>query len=308
MEGFINILKPPGMTSHDVVAYLRRTLREKKIGHCGTLDPEAAGVLPVCLGQATKLASFVVGEMKTYYCEMALGYETDTQDVWGAVTKVYDPVEEAAVKQNAEETLKSFIGEQIQETPAFSAVKKDGKSLHRYAREGKPIEGMTRRVTIHELDYVGLQEGRLRFIVTCSSGTYVRMICQDIGRKLGTGGVMAFLIRTACGPFKLADSFTLEDIKVRREHGDTLLKTVLIPKERLLSDVPALAVSKEEAQKIRQGQSLLLEKQPPVARAGEGRHFIWVKDDDHRLAALGYCESSEENTSSVYFKPEKTFK
>ena len=320
MEGILNILKPPGMTSHDVVAFLRRTLGIHKIGHCGTLDPQAAGVLPVCLGQATKLADYLAGGEKTYYCEMKLGYETDTQDIWGSVTAVYPPLQPDLTPDPAiiQQALRSLEGEILQEAPAYSAVKRDGKSLHRYAREGKPVTGIMRKAFVYSLTLVGAGEGVLRFVVRCGGGTYVRMLCRDLGRILQTGAVMSFLLRLRVGPFLLEDSVTLEEILQRKDADPAFLSGVLSPKELALRHLPSLAAKEDEVIRLRQGQSLWLAA--PADEAPEGNlpglqslpadtgMKIWVKDEMQRLAALGTCTPGLGSHENQYlFKPDKTF-
>ena len=335
LEGIVNILKPPGMTSHDVISFLRRSLGIKKIGHCGTLDPQAAGVLPVCLNQATKLADYLAGGEKSYYCEMRLGFETDTQDVWGAVTKAYPPAE-AAFGGSQEETrqvLSSFEGEIQQEVPAYSSVKRDGKSLHQYARRGEPITGISRGVLIRSISLVACDEKNIRFIVRCGGGTYVRMLCRDIGRKLGTGGVMSFLLRLEVGPFSIEESSTLEEIAALADAGrqglpgSHAMDEVLYPKELALAHMPCLHAQAGDADKLRHGQSLWLadptgawqslrgavSAQHETQPAGRGESHAaqgkaWAKDDRGRLVALGSLSPGTGSKSGqVLFKPDKTF-
>ena len=317
MEGIINVLKPPGMTSHDVVSFLRRTLGEKKIGHCGTLDPQAAGVLPVCLGQATKLASYLSGGKKSYYCEMALGYETDTQDIWGEITQTFPRSSQRAQNdpEAIREAFRSQTGEIWQEAPAYSSVKKDGKSLHRYAREGKPVTGITRKVRIDSIDLIGFGGDKIRFIVYCGSGTYVRTLCRDIGRKLDTGGAMSFLLRLSVGPCLLEDSVTLEEIQDRASAGEKLPDGILLPKELALSALPCLQAGRGEAIALRQGQVVWLRAEAPQRvnpvqadpQVWTGR-MIWVADDDRRLVALGFGEPGQSGREGQFlFKPDKTF-
>ena len=323
IDGFLNILKPPGMTSHDVVSFLRGALREKRIGHCGTLDPQAAGALPICLGQATRLASYVSLSGKTYYCEMIFGYETDTQDIWGNTTRLC-PGFTGEVDTRA--LSRSFIGEIDQEVPAFSSVKREGKSLHRHAREGRLIEGVTRKITINSLDFTHFDSESAGFVVDCGSGTYVRALCRDIGRKLDTAAVMAFLVRLRAGSFLLKDSITLEEIMKRRDEGEAGLRSVIIPKEAALRDLPSFTVCEADAAKLRQGQSVSLPydtagltrpddssgTNAPADEACEsgesrGESHGWVKDADGGLIAIGRARELREKAGFVLFKPDKTF-
>ena len=317
MEGVINILKPPGMTSHDVVALLRRLLGEKRIGHCGTLDPEAAGVLPVCVGQATRLADYLSGGDKSYYCEMALGYETDTQDIWGATIWVcpVDTPDPLGEPEKLAEAARSLEGKVMQEAPAYSSVKREGKSLHQYAREGKPITGVMRQVDIRSIRLLDAwpaspaspapwRDRPVRFIVDCGSGTYVRMICRDMGRKLGCGAAMSSLLRLRVGPFHLDQSVSLDEIKRMKEDGEGF-EAVLHPKELALTRMTELHVEDEEALRLRHGQGVWLPGGEAV-KPEEGR--AWASEAGGRLVALGaYTPGSGDRAGWVFFKPDKTF-
>lgn len=212
MDRVINILKPPNMTSHDVVGRLRRLTRIKRIGHTGTLDPMAAGVLPVCIGKATKIIEYFEQDAKTYRCEMTLGASTDTEDAWGTVLKTSDimPSEE-----ELREAIMSFIGEIDQIPPMYSALKINGKKLYELARQGKVVEREARRRTIHEINIirVSLESKTVLFDVKCSKGTYIRTLCHDIGLKLGSFAHMSFLMRTESGQFSLDNSVTIEQLQ-----------------------------------------------------------------------------------------------
>ncbi len=312
MEGFLNLLKPPGMTSHDVVAFLRGKLREKRIGHCGTLDPNAAGVLPICLGQATRLASYVSEDRKRYFCEMTLGYETDTQDIWGNATKIYPDKGSWAIerKERLDHIARSFLGETEQETPAFSSVKIEGKPLYSYARQGKRIEGLSRKISIYALDIIRHDINRVSFVVECGSGTYVRMLCRDIGRKLDTGGVMSFLTRLSVGPFDIRDSLTLEDIAGPASAGQERVENAIARKETALRTMRAFYADESEARSLRQGRSVWLrsrtERAEKQASADSPDKLGWVKDTRGALVAIGAYDASDDS-ASVLFKPNKTF-
>lgn len=212
MDRIINILKPPNMTSHDVVGRLRRLTRIKRIGHTGTLDPMAAGVLPVCIGKSTKVIEYFEHDSKTYRCEMTLGASTDTEDAWGEVLETSDliPTEEALV-----EAILSFVGEIDQIPPMYSALKINGQKLYDLARQGKVVERQARRRTIHAIDiiHIDLEKKTVLYDVKCSKGTYVRTLCHDIGLKLGCYAHMSFLMRTESGRFSLENSVTLEQLQ-----------------------------------------------------------------------------------------------
>ncbi|WP_010252227.1 tRNA pseudouridine(55) synthase TruB [Acetivibrio cellulolyticus] len=209
MDGILNVLKPTGMTSFDIVAYLRSLLKERKIGHTGTLDPGAVGVLPVCIGKATKTIEYLTDKDKVYSAELTLGISTDTQDSYGTVLKV---CEANFSHEQIYDAIKSFIGEYKQIPPMYSAVKIEGKKLYELAREGITIERQPRDITIHSINIIEIRDNKAIFEVECSKGTYIRTLCSDIGDKLGCGGHMSFLVRTRAGHFELSNSLTLEEI------------------------------------------------------------------------------------------------
>lgn len=211
MDGIILINKPAGMTSHDVVNKLRKILHTKKVGHCGTLDPDATGVLVVCINKATKVLQFLTSESKEYVAILNLGVSTDTYDASGKVleTKEYQKIDDDKIIA----CLKSFIGKQEQKPPLYSAIKIKGKKLYEYARSGENVEVPTRVVTIDYIDVLEIKENLIKFKVGCSKGTYIRSLCFDIAAKLGYPGHMQDLIRTKSGKFTLNDCFTLEEIE-----------------------------------------------------------------------------------------------
>ncbi len=211
MDGIINILKPSGMTSHDVVSYIRRNLKQKKVGHTGTLDPNAAGVLPICIGKGTKLSQYIMQKQKKYRCELIFGKNTDTLDSYGTVTetKLTDTIKIEDIK----EILEKFQGDITQIPPAYSAIKVNGIRLYEKARKGEKIEEIpSRLVTIYNIDIVNYVFPRLMIDVTCSSGTYIRSLVRDIAENLGTVGYMSLLIRTKSGEFDIENSIALEEL------------------------------------------------------------------------------------------------
>ncbi|MBN4067806.1 MAG: tRNA pseudouridine(55) synthase TruB [Alkaliphilus sp.] len=214
MNGVINILKPPGMTSHDVVSFVRKTLNMKKVGHTGTLDPNAAGVLPICIGQGTKVSQFLLDSVKRYRTELTLGVTSDTQDSYGDVSKQMETDFDVETIRNA---VLSFIGDYMQTPPMYSAVRMNGKKLYELAREGIEVERKSRLVHIKSIDIIHIKNNKVLFDVTCSKGTYVRTLCHDIGAKLGCGGIMSFLLRTKTGPFDLSTSVSLEEFRQKAE-------------------------------------------------------------------------------------------
>ena len=206
INGLINIYKEPGFTSHDVVSKLRGIVKQKKIGHTGTLDPDAEGVLPVCLGKATKLCDMLAGETKTYEAVLLLGVTTDTQDA-GGIIRESRPV--SCTEEEVRRCAEAFLGEQLQVPPMYSALKQNGKKLYELAREGKEVERAARPVHFYEITVMKTELPRAWLRVTCSKGTYIRTLCHDIGEALGCGGCMEHLTRTRVGRFEWKDAFRL---------------------------------------------------------------------------------------------------
>ncbi|KNF08865.1 tRNA pseudouridine synthase B [Gottschalkia purinilytica] len=247
MNGIINVLKPSNMTSHDVVSFIRKKLNIKKVGHTGTLDPNAAGVLPICVGKATRVSQYFNDFNKSYRGELTLGYSTDTQDKYGTIIEKNEDifVDEDEIKN----VFNKFTGKINQIPPMYSALKYKGKKLYELAREGKTIERDSREVTIYDLKILKNYENRrILFDVKCSKGTYVRTLCEDIGRELGTLGHMSFLMRTGVGNFSIEEAFTLEEISeiASKNEIESIMKPLdsallqyqkIILKENLLSVV-----------------------------------------------------------------------
>ncbi|MGI5902261.1 MAG: tRNA pseudouridine(55) synthase TruB [Desulfitobacteriia bacterium] len=243
MDGIINVLKPIGMTSADVVRWMRRKIRSAKVGHIGTLDPGATGVLPICLGTATRLAEYYSDQDKLYRAEITFGIITDTQDAFGReITKASPKVSKA----DFEKIIEDFIGEIDQVPPMHSAVKKDGKRLYEYARRGLEVSRTKRRIRIEKIELIHWQGGdfpKALFDIKCSKGTYVRTLCHDIGGRLGCGAHMSFLLRLQSGRFSLDSTYTLEEIEDLIKNGDfsfvvnqewgLTLPRVKIPPDRL---------------------------------------------------------------------------
>lgn len=229
-NGILNINKPEGWTSQDVVAKLRGRLHIRRVGHTGTLDPMATGVLPVCFGKATRIIEYYDDDFKTYEAEMKLGMVTDTLDITGTVleTKPVDVSEEDVIQ-----TIDSFRGWITQIPPKYSALKVNGKPLYKYAREGAEVEIKSRKIYVEDIQpvEVNLRENRILFRVTCSKGTYIRTICDDIGKKLGCGGTMTALRRTQSGCFRVEEARTLPEIL---EMTDEELERCVIPMDKTL--------------------------------------------------------------------------
>ena len=294
MDGIINIYKEAGYTSHDVVAKLRGILHQKKIGHTGTLDPDAVGVLPVCLGKATKLCDMLTEKDKQYRAVMQLGIETDAQDTSGTVTAEHPvTVSEGQVRQ----VIMDFIGEYDQIPPMYSALKKNGKKLYELAREGIVVERETRRITIHGIEIEKVELPYVTMLVDCSKGTYIRTLCHDIGQKLGCGAAMAQLVRTRSGMFSLEDAVTLKQTEELRDAG-TLEEHILSVKQ-ILSYLPAFICGKDHEKALMNGNQL----KPGWGKAPQGiAETMMVLDSEENL--IGVYEW-KKNTGMLH--PKKMF-
>ena len=236
MEGFINFLKPPGMTSHDAVGFIRRLFQEKRVGHAGTLDPGAAGVLPIAVGRATRLIEYLDAVGKSYRAEMTFGFATDSGDDTG---KVVERLDEFTMPDEAQirEVLASFTGEITQVPPAHSAIKITGRRACDLLRAGQQVEIPSRQVQIYELKLLQLQGNTALIDVKCSKGTYIRSLCADIGSALGIPATMSFLVRTSAGGFSLQHSYSVEELKDLGEKGE--LESILLPADKVISHIPA---------------------------------------------------------------------
>lgn len=252
--GVINIYKEKGFTSHDVVNIVRKQLGRIKTGHTGTLDPDAEGVLPVCVGKATKLADYIAADIKEYKAELTLGTTTTTEDISG------DIIEQKEVNCSSDEvikTIKSFVGEYSQIPPMYSAIKVNGKKLYELAREGKEIERKTRLINIYEIRNIKvLDKNRYEFYVLCSKGTYIRALCRDIGEMLGCGGCMSKLTRTRSGNFYIENSIKIEDFKAIT--ADNKLSDILIPVEKVLSNYKRVHINSKAEKFVLNGNKISL--------------------------------------------------
>lgn len=216
MDGIIIINKPKGYTSHDIVNKVRKIYNTKKVGHTGTLDPNATGVLPILIGKATKLSNYLTEHNKQYIATLKLGEKRDTGDLEG---KIIETEEVPTLnKENIELILKSFLGKQEQTPPMYSAIKINGKKLYEYARDGKEIEVPKREIEIYDIKLNSINESEIKFLVDCSKGTYIRSLCEDIAKKIGTVGFMKELIRTKVDKFEIENSYTLEELEGNKEN------------------------------------------------------------------------------------------
>lgn len=301
MDGMVNVLKPPGMTSHDVVNYIRRLTGIKRVGHTGTLDPGASGVLLVCCGSATRLAEYLPSN-KQYRAEITFGIVSSTGDSSGKM--IYRGILGDFTKGLVEKTLESFTGEIDQVPPMTSAVRFHGKKLYELARQGKVVEREARKVSIDTLELVRWYDHsdnpRALIDISCSAGTYIRTLCEDIGERLGCGAFMSFLLRTGVGSYLISEASTLEELKTLAERDR--FSEAVVSKEEMLSFYPVLEVDAGAIKAVKSGAPLY----PPgvqtmtngirlgdkVVLAGNGKVLavaITVADDNGRL----------------FFKPEK---
>lgn len=255
MDGIINVNKPIGITSHDVVYKLRRLLNIKKIGHTGTLDPDATGVLPMCIGKGTKLAELLTATDKQYLAVMTLGAITDTQDKSGTVLETF-PVN--VTEEEIKSTAEKFIGEIEQIPPMYSAIKIDGKKLYELAREGKIVERKSRQVTIKNIEIISidLDKNTVTMLVDCTKGTYIRTLCEDIGKSLGSGGYMSALTRTKSGRFDIKNAYTLEQIEKMLAQNDL---SFFVPAEEAMPEYPKIVLAERNAKKVRYGIKISVE-------------------------------------------------
>ena len=295
MDGIINVYKEKGYTSHDVVAKMRGILKMKKIGHTGTLDPDAAGVLPVCLGKGTRLCDLLTDKTKTYKAVLLLGKVTDTQDITGAVLSESPVVTD---ERQVEETILGFLGHYEQIPPMYSALKVNGKKLYELARAGKEIERQPRPVEILAIEVNEIDLPRVTMTVSCSKGTYIRTLCHDIGRKLGCGGCMESLLRTRVDRFYLEDSLTLSQIESFRDQG--IIETYIVPVEEIFNEYPLLRIRESADKLVHNGNPFL-----PEHTEGEGcLQHGWVRVYDSREQFIGIYEYDSEKKR---YQPRKIF-
>lgn len=249
-EGIVNVLKPPGMTSSDVVVDVRKIFGEKRVGHTGTLDPAAAGVLPICIGRATRLFDYLVDKQKEYVAEIRFGVETDTLDAYGVITghKECD-----ITAEQLKLVFNSFLGEIIQVPPIYSSLSVNGVKLYKLARKGKitePIEERRRLVTVYSIELIK-QLGKNSFLlrVCCSKGTYIRTLCKDIGSALGVPAYMPFLLRTRSGCFDLQSCYTISELNALKDAQ--LLDSVVVPMDLAVNHIPELKLDGLSARRKR---------------------------------------------------------
>lgn len=281
MIGVLNINKPYRKSSHDVVQSVRRIMDIRRVGHTGTLDPLATGVLVILVGPATRLTQFIVGADKVYHAVIRLGVTTTTYDEEGEVASrapasVMDNVDRAAI----EAALPAFEGEIAQVPPMYSAVRVQGRRLYELAREGQEVERAPRRVTIYRLEIASYEAPDLTLDLRCSSGTYVRSLAHDLGQTLGCGAYLRDLTRTAVGPFRLEESHTLDQLHALAQ--EQRLDEALRPPQAALYDMPGVQLTPAQERAVRYGQSIAL---PPTPERAEASH-LQAEDAEGRLVAV----------------------
>jgi tRNA pseudouridine synthase B len=249
MDGIIVINKEKEYTSHDVVAKLKKKLNISKVGHTGTLDPNATGVLPILIGKGTKFSKYLINHDKIYEVELELGKKTDTADIEGKVIEEKN-VDEKYIKENLLQVLESFVGKQEQIPPMYSAIKKNGKKLYEYARAGEKVEIEPRKIEIYKIDLNKYDKNIISFVVSCSKGTYIRSLCEDIAEKLNTVGYMKNLKRLQVGKFNIKDAVYIDDIDLKNvnEH--------LITLEEILKETPCINLGEKKLKLFLNGVQL----------------------------------------------------
>lgn len=295
-SGILILHKPRGMTSHDCVYKVRRLFQTKKVGHTGTLDPDVNGVLPICIGKATKVVEYMSGHDKMYEGEVTIGFSTTTEDRSGEIVETKE-IEEKWTSEQLQLVLNEFLGEIVQIPPMYSAVKVKGKRLYEYAREGKVIERPSREVTIYSIDLcseVTYRENTasFRFKVLCSKGTYIRTLAVDIGKRLGYPAHMSDLIRLTSGPYTLNESYSFSQLEELKKEGTIL--SVLRPFDTAISMIPKQIVDRETEQFIKNGAV--------ISSNIDQKRFTVYNEDGECLAIY-----KQHPTKDGYIKPEKMF-
>lgn len=276
MDGLILINKQKGFTSHDVVNVIRKKLNTKKVGHTGTLDPNATGVLPILVGKATKISKYLIEHDKTYIATIKLGEKTDTGDSEGQV------IEEKLVPTDLKEedinnTLQSFLGKQKQVPPMYSAIKINGKKLYEYAREGKEVKLEAREVEIYKIQLLEYKNSKIKFEVECSKGTYIRTLCEDIAKKLGTVGYMEELQRIKVNNFKIEDSVLLDDIALENVEEN------LIKIEKVFKEKDKIELDNKKLELFLNGVKLTYDLPKDIYRIYNNKQFIGIGIVENKL-------------------------
>ena len=295
INGIMNIYKEAGFTSHDVVAKLRGIVKQKKIGHTGTLDPDAVGVLPVCFGSATKLCDMMTDKTKEYEAIMRLGVKTDTQDLSG---RVLEECKVCVSKEAVEAAIMHFVGGYEQIPPMYSALKVNGKKLYELARQGREVERQPRHVDILSINILEMNLPDVRFVVSCSKGTYIRTLCADIGDKLACGAAMAALKRTRVGSFKIEDAITLSKVQELAASGQC--EDYVVAPDYIFMEYAGAVVKPEAENALANGNKLRLNQV-------EIKDNCYLKEGDlipiyngRKVFKAVYCFVKKENILKPY--------
>ncbi len=298
MDGIINIKKEKGFTSHDVVAKLRGILRQKKIGHTGTLDPDATGVLPVCLGRATKVCELLTDKKKTYIAGVKLGVITDTQDMTG---EILEEREVSVTKDQLQRAIDRFTGEIWQTPPMYSAIKVNGKRLYELARKGEVVERKQRQITIYHNHLLSYDEEKQEFQmeVECSKGTYIRTLCQDIGEELGCGAAMASLVRTRVDRFILEEAYTLDQVEEMAKNG--MVEDSLVPLDAIFESYPKVVVKSRAMRYLLNGNVINTNACQVSETLSDGALVRMVDEEENFYAVYKYHEADRTFTNHKMF-------
>lgn len=287
MNGVINFFKPKGMTSHDAVSFLRRTLKTRRVGHTGTLDPNVAGVLPLCVEKGTRVAEYLLDIDKEYIAELTLGVQTDTQDQDGKVLKVSKKI---VSEEEIKDIMSNYIGDIAQIPPMYSALKHKGKKLYELAREGKVVEREPRNITIYDQKIYNIEDNKkILFYTKCSKGTYIRTLCEDIGNDLETYGYMSYLIRVASGNFKIENSYSMEYISSLNPEE---ISSIITPMDEAIDHFDKLILDDNFFSKIINGVKIPMNH-----------------NDDYELSKLYrvYCQNKFIGTGQIILKDSEKY-
>ncbi len=288
MNGIFLVDKPQDWTSHDVVAKLRGALHERRIGHSGTLDPLATGLLVVFVGRATRAVEFAEADKKVYIAGLRLGVSTDTQDITGNILRYSDTVPAEA---ELEAAVRSFKGETEQIPPMYSAIKVNGKKLYELARRGESVERKPRRITVSDIEIIGRTDKDCLLRIECSKGTYVRTLCSDIGDALGCGACMSSLRRTRAGVFSVDDAHTVADIAAAAETGKA--GELMLPLDKLFPSFERLNVNGDAVKRLKTGNII-------SASAPDGRYRVYSPEDEFLL--IGEVKGGKLKTIKSFFE------
>ncbi|HEV2660726.1 MAG TPA: tRNA pseudouridine(55) synthase TruB [Ktedonobacteraceae bacterium] len=287
MDGILNIHKDTGMTSHDVVAKIRKLLKQKRVGHAGTLDPAASGVLPICIGQGTRVAEYLSESGKAYRAQIHFGVVTDTYDAEGTILRSTDA--SALALERIEEVLPQFLGTQMQMPPLYSAIKIQGQPAYKRMRAGEEITLEARPVEIYCLQIAAWEAPVLTLAVECSKGTYIRSLAYDLGERVGYGAHLTGLVRTRSGPFTLAESISLAQLALAVEQGT--VAEYVFPPDFALQQYPALYLNAETVERVLHGNAFHYEEQAGIQ---PGSEFARIYDSSGHFLAIATWNSEQQ--------------